>query len=202
MDRPIETFMRLGIVHAMAFPELATGDDGPWEETVRHIALDPFFKAIEITHIEAPQVRDHVRDLTRLARLSVVYGAHPHILGQGLNINSLDNEERTRACTLLKKDLGEAIHMGAESFGILSGKDPGAENRVEAVKALIASLKDLCAYSAGKGGPRILITRQLPHIGNASIETKTKMGLVAGQNLIAALRGEIPPNCLNPEIYE
>ena len=156
MDRPIETFMRLGIVHAMAFPELATGD-GPWEETVRHIALDPFFQSIEITHIETPQVRDRVRDLTRLARLSVVYAAHPHILGQGLNINSLDKKERTRACALLKKDLDEAIYMGAESFGILSGKDPGTENRAEAVEALIASLKDLCAYSAGKGGPRIVV---------------------------------------------
>jgi len=156
MDRPIETFMRLGIVHAMAFPELATGD-GPWEETVRHIALDPFFHAIEITHIEASQVRDRIKDLTRMARLSVVYAAHPHILGQGLNLNSLDKKERTRACGLLKKDLDEAIYMRAESFGILSGKDPGAENRAEAVEAFIASLKDLCAYSAGKGGPRIVV---------------------------------------------
>jgi len=41
----------------------------------------------------------------------------------------------------------------------------------------------------------------LPHIGSASIETRTQMGLVAAKNLIAALRGDIPPNCLNPEIY-
>jgi len=42
----------------------------------------------------------------------------------------------------------------------------------------------------------------LPHIGSASIETRTKMGLVAAQNLIATLKGEVPPNCLNPEVYE
>jgi glyoxylate reductase len=41
----------------------------------------------------------------------------------------------------------------------------------------------------------------LPHIGSASIETRTQMGLVAAKNLIAALRGDVPPNCLNPEIY-
>ncbi len=41
----------------------------------------------------------------------------------------------------------------------------------------------------------------LPHIGSASIETRTQMGLVAAKNMIAALRGDVPPNCLNPEIY-
>ncbi|MBI4777266.1 MAG: D-glycerate dehydrogenase [Deltaproteobacteria bacterium] len=43
----------------------------------------------------------------------------------------------------------------------------------------------------------------LPHIGSASIETRTKMGLVAAENLIALLvHGTRPPNCLNPEIFD
>ncbi|MCX5893831.1 MAG: D-glycerate dehydrogenase [Deltaproteobacteria bacterium] len=37
----------------------------------------------------------------------------------------------------------------------------------------------------------------LPHVGSATIETRTKMGLMAAANLLAALRGERPPNCLN-----
>jgi glyoxylate reductase len=42
----------------------------------------------------------------------------------------------------------------------------------------------------------------LPHIASGSIETRTKMGLVAADNLIAVLiRGEKPPNCLNPEVF-
>lgn len=41
----------------------------------------------------------------------------------------------------------------------------------------------------------------LPHIGSASMETRTKMGLMAAENLISALKGEIPPNCLNPEVF-
>jgi glyoxylate reductase len=41
----------------------------------------------------------------------------------------------------------------------------------------------------------------LPHIASASIETRTKMGLVAAENLIALLiKGQKPPNCLNPEV--
>jgi glyoxylate reductase len=41
----------------------------------------------------------------------------------------------------------------------------------------------------------------LPHIASASIETRTKMGLVAAENLISVLlEGRKPPNCLNPEV--
>ncbi|MEJ2719253.1 MAG: D-glycerate dehydrogenase [Deltaproteobacteria bacterium] len=42
----------------------------------------------------------------------------------------------------------------------------------------------------------------LPHIASGSIETRTKMGLVAAENLISVLlEGRKPPNCLNPEVY-
>lgn len=42
----------------------------------------------------------------------------------------------------------------------------------------------------------------LPHIASASIETRTKMGLVAAENLIAVLTdGRRPPNCINPEVF-
>ena len=33
----------------------------------------------------------------------------------------------------------------------------------------------------------------LPHVGSATIETRTKMGLMAAANLLAGLRGERPP---------
>jgi sugar phosphate isomerase/epimerase len=156
MNQPIEAFCRLGLVHFMAFPELASGG-GPWEETVRRIALDPFFTAIEITHIEDPAVRERVRDLTRLARLSVGYGAHPSILGQKLNINALEETERAAAVAALKKHLDEAASMGAETFVLLSGKDPGATDRTAAVNALVQSLDELCTYAAFLGGPQVVL---------------------------------------------
>lgn len=40
----------------------------------------------------------------------------------------------------------------------------------------------------------------LPHIASATFETRTKMGLMAVENVLAAMRGEQPPNCLNPEV--
>jgi lactate dehydrogenase-like 2-hydroxyacid dehydrogenase len=41
----------------------------------------------------------------------------------------------------------------------------------------------------------------LPHIGSASTETRTKMGLMAAENLIAVFQDRVPPNCLNPEVF-
>jgi len=38
-----------------------------------------------------------------------------------------------------------------------------------------------------------------PHIASASFTTRTSMATMAAANLIAGLRGQIPPNCVNPE---
>ncbi len=46
--------------------------------------------------------------------------------------------------------------------------------------------------------PNIIIT---PHIASASRATRGKMALFAAQNLIAGLKGERLPYCVNPEVY-
>lgn len=40
----------------------------------------------------------------------------------------------------------------------------------------------------------------VPHIGSATIETRTAMGNLAVQNILARLRGETLPSCVNPEV--
>ncbi len=155
MERSIATSMRLGLVHFMAWPELASGG-GPWAETVSRIAANPDFNAIELSHIEDQDERTRVRDICRLARLSVGFGAHPIILGQGLDLNALDERGRIEAVARMSELIDEAIFLGAESFVVLSGKDPGAERRDEAKGALVTSLAELCAYSAGRQGPKVV----------------------------------------------
>jgi glyoxylate reductase len=39
-----------------------------------------------------------------------------------------------------------------------------------------------------------------PHTASASIETRTKMAMMAAQNCITGLTGQRPPNIVNPEI--
>ena len=40
-----------------------------------------------------------------------------------------------------------------------------------------------------------------PHIGSGSYETRLKMCMMAAANLIAWLRGQRPPNLVNPEVW-
>jgi phosphoglycerate dehydrogenase-like enzyme len=40
----------------------------------------------------------------------------------------------------------------------------------------------------------------VPHIGSASIATRTRMAVMAADNLLAGLRGDKPPHMVNPEV--
>ena len=40
----------------------------------------------------------------------------------------------------------------------------------------------------------------LPHVGSATLETRTRMAAMAAGNLLAGLRSETPPNLINPEV--
>jgi glyoxylate reductase len=42
----------------------------------------------------------------------------------------------------------------------------------------------------------------LPHLGSATIETRTAMGVLAAENAVLALRGERPKTPVNPEVLE
>jgi len=42
----------------------------------------------------------------------------------------------------------------------------------------------------------------VPHIGSATDETREAMALRAVNNILAVIRGAVPPNILNPEIYQ
>jgi glyoxylate reductase len=41
-----------------------------------------------------------------------------------------------------------------------------------------------------------------PHISSASLETRTKMACMAAENVVAHLKGQRPPNILNPEVLK
>lgn len=41
----------------------------------------------------------------------------------------------------------------------------------------------------------------VPHIGSASVATRTRIAVMAAENLLAGLRGERLPHCANPQVY-
>jgi glyoxylate reductase len=80
-------------------------------------------------------------------------------------------------------------------------------------RALIKALKEHWIFGAGLDVyerepiiPTELKTLEnivlQPHTGSATIETRTKMALLAAENLIVGLKGGVPPNCINREVFQ
>lgn len=150
MQDSIYKYMKVGIIHFMAYPSTMRGE-GPILETITEIAEDDFFTAIEITHINDPDVRAKARDILRSSGLAVGYATQPVVLNTPLNPNSLDEDERKRAVEVLKSHIDEAFYFGAERMAFLSGKDPGPQHRPAALSALVRTTRELCDYAKDKG---------------------------------------------------
>ncbi len=149
MKESLHAYMRVGIVHFMAWPSTIKGE-GPILETVRRIAVDDYFDAIELTWIKDATVRAQVGKLAGCAKLAVGYGGQPRLLTTGLNINDLDEEGRLKAVATLKEGIDEAYELGAAGFAYLSGKY-AEETKEASYQALLKSTRELCAYAASKG---------------------------------------------------
>ena len=76
-------------------------------------------------------------------------------------------------------------------------------------EALASALEDGVIFAAGLDvyerepeiNPRLLTaprTVLLPHVGSASLSTRTQMARVASQNVVAVLAGDAPPNSVRP----
>jgi sugar phosphate isomerase/epimerase len=150
MKGPLSNYMKVGIVHFMAFPSTGKGE-GPVYETIKQIAEDEFFSAIEITWIKDPDVRKKVADLLKTTKMTVGFGAQPFLLTTGLDLNSLDDAHRKKAVDQIKRAVDEAYEIGAQRIAFLSGKDPGDADRARATDLLIDSVKQICAYAKSKG---------------------------------------------------
>lgn len=155
MKENLHAYMKVGIVHFMAYPQTLTGE-GPVAETIRRIAEDEFFSAIEVTTIKEPMVREEVARLLEQSHLVVGYGAQPILLTRDLNLNAFESSERDRAVQVVKKAVDEAYMLGAEALAVLSGPDP-AERREEAISLLVQSLTQICAHAKSKGTLRITL---------------------------------------------
>jgi len=40
-----------------------------------------------------------------------------------------------------------------------------------------------------------------PHLGSATVESRTNMAVMAAENIIAVLNKQKPKNCVNPEVF-
>ena len=149
MNSHWNNYCTMSIVHFMAYPKCINGE-APIAESVSKIAEDTFFGGIEITWIKEASERLAVKKVIQTTHIQVGFGAQPAVLMGKLNPNSLDEAERKAAVEGLKARIDEAAEIGARRLAFLSGKDPGEKDRAAALRALIRSTLELCAYGAEK----------------------------------------------------
>ncbi len=156
MDQPLARYARVGIIHFMLWPETMSGD-GPILDTLGRLAADADFHAVEVTRINDPATRRQARALLETAHMTVGFGAQPILLGGKLDLNAADDAARTEAVEAVEGAIDQAADLGAHACAVLSGPDPGPDDRARATGRLIDSLKWLCDYAAQKGGLAIVL---------------------------------------------
>lgn len=137
MRDPIQRYFRIGTLQWMSFP------DRDVVETVRAIARDAFFDAVEVCHIPDAAKRREVRHIIEQAHMTVSYAAQPMLLATGLNPNALEEAERLEAEAALLDALREAQELGAEGFSFMAGHWR-QDSREQAFAQLVKTTRTLC----------------------------------------------------------
>lgn len=155
MNESIYSYMKVGLVSFMAYPSLMKGE-GKILETIKKLAADEFFTAIEVTWVKDPAERERVAKLLATSKMTVAYGVNPKIGPTGLNVNDTDEEGRRAAVAVLKEGLDEAYELGARAFAFCSNRYE--ENRKEeAFESLVRSTAELCAHAKGLGNMGVVL---------------------------------------------
>ena len=125
-----------------------------------------------------------------LARMDVITLHCPHTPATFHLLSARRLKLMKPSAVVVNTSRGEVIDENALTRGLRAGELAGAGLDVfENEPAVHPALLEL---------PNVVL---LPHIGSASYLTRDKMAQMAAENLIAGLKGERLPNCVNPEVY-
>lgn len=187
MKDPWQTYLQIGIVHFMAFPECLAGD-GPQFATLQAICLDPFFDAVDVGPMNDPDERRNCAALLRDSRIAVAFACQPVQLRQGLDLNAADGEERQRASAAILGCLDQAKELGARRLALMSGKNVPARDRPAASARLIQELKRICKEARERAGLAVVL-----EIFDHDVDKKALVGTCATAAEVAqAVRHDFP----------
>ena len=106
---------------------------------------------------------------------------------------------------LIDRDALEKLKPGAILVNTARGPVIDTRALVDALrqKPLVAALDVTDPEPLPAAHPLLSLPNAIvmPHIASASTQTRTRMALMAAENLLAALRGERPPALVNPEAW-
>ncbi len=143
MKESIHAYFQMGTIQWMSHPDYNILD------SIKKIACDDFFDAIEVGRFADEETRKTARDMLRQSHMKVCYGAQPRLLGPKLNPNDLDEAGRQKAEATLLEAVDEAEYLGASGIAFLAGKWT-PEHKEEAYAQLLKTTRNVCKYAAAK----------------------------------------------------
>lgn len=143
MKDSIHKYFQVGTIQWMTHPRKDILD------SIREIAGDDYFDAIEITHFADDETRSAAKKILDQSHLRVCFGGQPTLLGPKLNPNDLKEEGREKAEATLIRDVDEAEALGAKAIAFLAGKWEEA-TKEQAYQQLLKTTEHVCAYAAKK----------------------------------------------------
>ena len=157
-------------------------------------------------------------------------GFNMHVLYAQRNINELLERElkakKVDISTLLKSSDFISLHipLNKETYHLIGEKELKMMKKTAILintsrgpvideQALVKALQEKWIFGAGLdvyeyepniSGELIKLDNVIlqPHSASATIEARTKMAILTAENMIAGLKGEIPPNCVNKEVFQ
>lgn len=191
MQEPIAKHFHVGLIHPMAYPQIIQGE-GPVLETLGKILADEYFAAVEVTWIEDPRVRARAAKMLKTAHMDVIFAGQPPLLLQKLDLNSPDDAAKQRAVEQCKRSVDQAYELGASILAVLSGPDPGSDDRDNASRRLVDSLCQTCTYanSQANGKPLVVSLETFD-------QTIDKKCLIGPTEDAAAVAREVRSECPN-----
>lgn len=146
MKDSIHKYFKVGTIQWMSHPPVSYD----LLDSIKTIACDDFFDALEVTQIKDDTTRAAAKDLLEQSHLKVCYGAQPRLLGTGLNPNDIDEEGRKKAEATLMEAIDEAEYLGAKGIAFLAGKWK-PETKEQAYAQLLKTTHNICEYAKTKG---------------------------------------------------
>ena len=150
MKDSIHKYFKVGLIEFMAYPAGLKGEDPDILESIKKIAYDDYFDAIELTWIKDPEIRKKAARILDEAHMTVCYGAQPRLLTTQQNSCHLDEAERKIAEASLLEAIDEAEEIGAKGIAFLAGKWK-EETKEESYRQLLKTTKKLCDHAKTKG---------------------------------------------------
>ncbi len=146
MNDSIHAYFQVGTIQWMSHPPKSYD----LLDSLKKIACDDYFDAIEISQIKDPKVKERAKRILEQSHLCVCYGAQPRLLGPNLNPNDIDEEGRQKAEATLIEAVDEARELGAKGIAFLAGKWQ-EHTKERAYAQLLKTTLAVCKYAARYG---------------------------------------------------